>query len=223
MLAVTANKTSTTVSDMSTPAAPVEGLRDRRRRETSIEICTAALDLFEQKGVAGTTVDEIAARAGVSPRTFFRLAGTKEDAVFIDDERFVAALQGLGAAGDDIPALMTGLRAVFARELQNLDADPRARERYLRVRRLIAHEPGLLGAAIRREVTSSDRFVPEIAERIGRTDLEVRTAAGVAGLEMRTTLDEWARRVDRGESGSLVDLHQEVQARLAEAVGPASA
>ena len=62
---------------MSTPAAP--GLRDRRRRETALEICTAALDLFEEKGVAGTTVDEIAARAGVSPRTFFRLAGSHND------------------------------------------------------------------------------------------------------------------------------------------------
>jgi AcrR family transcriptional regulator len=202
---------------MSTPAAPVEGLRDRRRRETAVEICAAALDLFEQKGVGGTTVDEIAARAGVSARTFFRLAGTKEDAVFIDDGRFVDALAGIGAPGDDVADLMTGLRAVFARELENLDADLRARERYLRVRRLIAHEPALLGATIRREVTSSDRFVPEIAERSGRDDLDVRAALGLAGLEMRTTLDEWARLHDRGETRSLVDLHRDVQRRLTRA------
>ncbi|MDU0367235.1 helix-turn-helix domain-containing protein [Microbacterium sp. KSW4-17] len=203
---------------MSTPAAPVEGLRDRRRRETAVEICAAALDLFEQKGVQGTTVDEIAARAGVSARTFFRLAGTKEDAVFIDDGRFADALAGVGDAGDGIRALLSALRDVFARELQLLDADAQARERYLRVRRLIAHEPALLGAAVRREVTSADRFVPEIAERVGLAELDVRTALGVAGLEMRTTLDEWARRYDRGEASTLEGLHREVRARLTDAV-----
>lgn len=205
---------------MSTPATPVAGLRDRRRRETAVEICTAALDLFEQKGVGGTTVDEIAARAGVSARTFFRLAGTKEDAVFIDDGRFADALAGVGEAGDDIAALLTALRHVFARELELLDADAQARERYLRVRRLIAHEPSLLGAAVRREVTSADRFVPELAERIGLAELDVRTALGVAGLEMRTTLDEWARRYDAGETATLEVLHREVQAHLALAVHP---
>ncbi|MCJ1708219.1 TetR/AcrR family transcriptional regulator [Microbacterium sp. VKM Ac-2923] len=202
---------------MSTPVAPVEGLRDRRRRETSVEICAAALDLFEQKGVSGTTVDEIAARAGVSPRTFFRLARTKEDAVFVDDTRFIEALAGVGEPGDDIAALTTALRAVFGRELEKLDADPQARERFLRVRRLIAHEPALLGAAIRREATSSDRFIPEIADRLGCSELDVRAALGLAGLEMRTTLDEWARRHERGASSSLVDLHRDVQRQMGRA------
>lgn len=205
---------------MSTPVAPVEGLRDRRRRETSEEICAAALDLFEQKGVNGTTVDEIAARAGVSPRTFFRLAGTKEDAVFVDDGRFADAIAGVAERGDDIATLLTALRQMFARESQLLDADPRARERFLRVRRLIAHEPVLFGAAVRREVTSADRLVPEIAERIGLAELDVRTALGVAGLEMRTALDEWARRHDAGETATLEDLHREVQARLTRATTP---
>ncbi|MBD8217770.1 TetR family transcriptional regulator [Microbacterium sp. CFBP 13617] len=205
------------MSPLSSPAGG--GLRDRRRRETAVEICAAALDLFEQKGVTGTTVDEIAARAGVSPRTFFRLAGTKEDAVFIDDGRFAEALAGVGAPGDDIAALTTALRAVFARELRGLDADPQARERFLRVRRLIGHEPALLGAAVRREATSSDRFIPEIAERLERPDLDVRAALGLAGLEMRTTLDEWARRHDRGQASSLVDLHREVQQQMGRAAG----
>lgn len=204
---------------METDPAPANGLRDRRRRETALEICLAALDLFEEKGVGGTTVDEIAVRAGVSPRTFFRLAGTKENAVFVDDARFIEALAGVGEPGDDIAALTTALRAVFGRELGQLDADVSARERYLRVRRLLAHEPALLGAAIRREITASDRFVPEIAARVGAPELDVRSAAGLAGLEMRTTLDEWARRHELGEKRSLVELHLEVQERLARAAG----
>ncbi|MEX8034484.1 helix-turn-helix domain-containing protein [Microbacterium sp. 20-116] len=209
---------------METAAAPAgEGLRERRRRETTLEICQAALDLFEQKGVARTTVDEIAARAGVSARTFFRLAGTKEDAVFIDDERFVSALAEVGADGDDIGTLTRALRDVFALELARLHADARARERFLRVRRLIGHEPSLLGAAIRRETTSSDRFIPEIAARVGLSELPVRAAVGLAALEMRTALDEWARRADRGETADLLAVHRDVQRLLgavASAVGP---
>lgn len=209
---------------METAAAPVgEGLRERRRRETTLEICEAALDLFEEKGVARTTVDEIAARAGVSARTFFRLAGTKEDAVFIDDERFVAALSEVGSDGDDVAALTRALREVFALELGRLHADAHARERFLRVRRLIGHEPSLLGAAIRRETTSSDRFIAEIAARVGLGELPVRAAIGVAALEMRTALDEWARCADRGETADLLTLHRDVQRLLgaaASAVDP---
>ena len=51
-------------------AAP--DLRTRRRTETRLQIQQAALDLFEQQGFEVTTVDEIAASAGVSSRTFFR-------------------------------------------------------------------------------------------------------------------------------------------------------
>lgn len=55
-------------------------LRTRRKLQTEREIHRAALELFEQQGVRATTVPEIAARAGVSPRTFFRYFSTKEEA-----------------------------------------------------------------------------------------------------------------------------------------------
>ncbi len=57
----------------------VPDLRERRRRATRHEISLAALDLFEQRGVAATTVDEIAKAAGVSASTFFRHFKTKEE------------------------------------------------------------------------------------------------------------------------------------------------
>ena len=49
--------------------------------QTAVEIHRAALDLAEQEGCAATTVEAIAARAGISRRTFFNYYAGKEDAV----------------------------------------------------------------------------------------------------------------------------------------------
>lgn len=56
-------------------------LRERNRRETWSALYEAAASLAEQRGPAAVTVDDIAARAGVSKRTFFNYFGTKEDAM----------------------------------------------------------------------------------------------------------------------------------------------
>ena len=53
-------------------------LRQRNRLAAMKRITTAALDLFDQRGYTQVTVDEIAAAAGVSPRTFYRYFGNKE-------------------------------------------------------------------------------------------------------------------------------------------------
>lgn len=49
------------------------------RRIDPEKITAAAAELFSRKGFADTTIDEIAALAGVSPRTVFRYFPTKAD------------------------------------------------------------------------------------------------------------------------------------------------
>lgn len=57
------------------------------------------MELFATKGYEATTVDEIAARAGVARRTFFRHFRSKEEAIFPDhDDTLIRAEAVLNAA-----------------------------------------------------------------------------------------------------------------------------
>ena len=60
-------------------AWPVAGLRERKRNETLRRITDAGMCLFIEQGIDATTVDEIAAAAGISRRTFFHYFPSKDD------------------------------------------------------------------------------------------------------------------------------------------------
>ena len=56
-----------------------QGLRERKRRERSERIIEKGLKLFVKNGYEATTLDAIAAAAGISRRTFFYYFKSKED------------------------------------------------------------------------------------------------------------------------------------------------
>jgi AcrR family transcriptional regulator len=57
----------------------VVSLRERKHLLVKTAIWDAAMDLFEERGYDETTVDEIADRAGISRRSFFRYYSSKSD------------------------------------------------------------------------------------------------------------------------------------------------
>ena len=64
---------------------PPPSRRRAHKLRTERALQQAALDLFAQQGYDATTTDEIADRAGVSHRTFFRYFPTKESVLFVGE------------------------------------------------------------------------------------------------------------------------------------------
>ncbi|MGW6521330.1 TetR family transcriptional regulator [Streptomyces sp. NPDC054962] len=84
-----------------TPDAPesAAGSRAAAQRLKMRRELAAAMELFATKGYEATTVDEIAAAAGVARRTFFRHFRSKEEAIFPDhDDTLIRAEAVLNAA-----------------------------------------------------------------------------------------------------------------------------
>ena len=77
------------------------GLRRRRKEARPSEILDAAFDVFATNGFAGTRLDDIASRAGITKGTIYLYFGSKEDL-------FVATLREMtDPALENLTALMT--------------------------------------------------------------------------------------------------------------------
>jgi mycofactocin system transcriptional regulator len=89
--------------------------RGRRPSTTREQIARQALDLFERDGFDATTVDGIAAAAGISRRTFFRYYSSKRDVVWGEfDAELVRLRDQLMGAPRDEPMMDVLRRAVVA-------------------------------------------------------------------------------------------------------------
>ena len=93
-------------------------------------LAQAAFELFAERGFDETTVDDITARAGTGRTTFFRVFGSKEEVVFPDHERLLAAVRARLAAatpGSEPLAISEAARLVLRHYLDEGDL---ARTRY---------------------------------------------------------------------------------------------
>ncbi|MEO7110954.1 MAG: TetR family transcriptional regulator [Polyangiaceae bacterium] len=93
---------------------------------------TAAMDLFRERGYVGTTVEDIAARAGLTERTFFRYFADKREVLFSGAKELEKSIV-LGIAG--APDAVSPLEAVVsAFEAAGAELEDRRDIQYVRAR-----------------------------------------------------------------------------------------
>ncbi len=99
------------------------GLRERKRRETLKRITDTGMRLFVSKGYDATTLDDIAAAAGISRRTFFHYFKSKDDILLSMQsglgEMIAAALREQPQGKRPLDAVRDALLKVSARYRQD--------------------------------------------------------------------------------------------------------
>jgi mycofactocin system transcriptional regulator len=106
------------------------GARGRPPATSRDELERAAFALFAERGFEQTTVEEIAAAAGIGRRTFFRYFATKNDVVWGDFEGHLDRLRSdLAAVGPHVPVAVALIESIVAFNDYPLDELPRHRQR----------------------------------------------------------------------------------------------
>lgn len=138
----------TTADPSPDPAAP-PGLRETKKARTRAALARAALQLVAEDGLHATTVEAIATRADVSPRTFFNYFDTKDEAVVhLSGERFRGLMAGLLAEPEATPAgatanPVTRMRDAMIGLLTEADEESATDDNLLRA--ALERDPSLFG------------------------------------------------------------------------------
>ena len=177
---------STTVTKVTGPlptrvtlcSMPGGTLRERQRVETRDVILDTALDLIEAKGFEHTTVEDIAAAAGISSRTFFRYFESKNALLFDDDKDHDSdAMTEALVARPKGESTTEALRNVLREQLVTVLADAGGRK--LRQMRVILREPALRALAKDSFHEHGPDLAKGFAARLGKPadDLQPRVLA----------------------------------------------
>ncbi|BBZ50565.1 TetR family transcriptional regulator [Mycobacterium heidelbergense] len=147
-----------------------QSLRDRQRAQIRADIRRAAFRLFVERGYDAVTTEEIAAAAGVSPRTFFRHVPTKEELLLAPVRYGGAAIVGLL---EDRPASESPDVALIDAIVTRTHSFDRADCEEWRKALLVA--PDLLDKVTIHTPADKERTMKLIAERMGANpDVDMR-------------------------------------------------
>jgi mycofactocin system transcriptional regulator len=176
-------------------ADPVGARRGRPPSTSRRELRLIALRLFAERGFDNTTIEQIAAEAGVSERTFFRYFTTKASVLWTEFETEVEIIRAsLASVPDDVP-LMDAIRGVVvAANHYHADDVPEMRMRM----HLIATVPALSFSAAE-HYEAWERAISDFAgRRLGQpADSLYPLAIGRAALAAcRAAYESWSLRAD---------------------------
>jgi AcrR family transcriptional regulator len=153
----------------------VSGLRERKKAATRTALSWAAISLTVERGFDDVKVEDIAAAAGVSPRTFNNYFASKAEAIASRHlDRSLRAADALRARPADEP-LWTAITAAAMAQIEpgpELEAMPVTdHAQWVAGLRVMVAEPALQAEMLRAGAIAEAEIAAAVAERTG-TDLK---------------------------------------------------
>jgi AcrR family transcriptional regulator len=204
------------VSSEQVGAAAHSGLRQRKKDSSRRAIEDAAWELFAEKGYEETSVNDIAERADVAPRTFFRYFPTKEAVMYPQFEELLQSVRDAFRARPADEPVITSLFESLDVLAGSLEGDAsRARERMAMMKRPGQHPPGTEYFRTR----LAEAIAELVLERDGDSDearMRARLASGVVSLLIDTTHNCW---IEAGACESMHDVGERCRGMMGEMIG----
>ncbi|MEU6894588.1 TetR family transcriptional regulator [Streptomyces sp. NPDC046557] len=171
-----------------------QSLTERRKAATQLDIARAACELFAEHGPDGTTAEDIAHRAGVALRTFYRYFRNKQEAVAPLLASGGDAWRALLAEEDPGTPLAEALDRAVSRSLSDLQSIEEGLEVTRGLLRAAATDEALRGVWYRVNQDSEERLVPVIARLAGpdADPVHIRLLAAAATDAIRIALELWS-------------------------------
>lgn len=174
-----------------------DGLRERKRRDTLQRIAQTGLELFVSKGYEQTTLDDIAAAAGISRRTFFHYFKSKDEILLAWQAGLVDSLRIAVMEEPTAQAPLDALCAALLKMASQYDTQTAAV-----IARLVRSSDQLRAANqakfVRLENAAFEALCRLWPQRGRRERLRMVAMVGLGAF--RVAVDEWA---DEGAKGSL--------------------
>jgi AcrR family transcriptional regulator len=177
------------------------GLRERKRQQTRERLTRVAMALFLERGFEATTLDDIAAAADISRRSFFHYFASKEDVVFAWHEEITAALIAAVAArprDESMLAAAENAISAMARQIEPNEA--------IAMARLKRDNPALQARDQVKYEKLERALADALAKRAGHKaeKLQARLVAMIATGAMRIGGELWAAEGARERPEALV-------------------
>ncbi|WOP20158.1 TetR family transcriptional regulator [Raineyella sp. LH-20] len=192
------------------------GLRERKKRESHRALRIAALELVAERGLSDVRVEDIAHRAGVSPRTFFNYFTSKEQALVDPTPHHGADLRARILQAPPGPEVRDVLLTVLIDHALELASD---RTTWRLVKEVTSRHPELLPLAMGSSREISRVLRSAVAERLG-TDPEldpyptILVEASVATLRAAAAHFLHARTGAAGPAALTADDTADIRATL---------
>ena len=181
-----------------------------RDKEVRHRLRQAALELYREQGFDQTTAAQIAARAGVTGRTFFRHFVDKREVVFEEEALRTAMLAGLAEAPRDVAPLEMLLAAFRSTEalLDENRSTAGLREE------VIAATPALQERALMKSATLTNDLATALEQR--GVEAPVATLAAQVGMAAcARAATRWGADPSRSFATHLDGAFRELRASLA--------